>query len=55
MKSILTQFLSNRQHVIVDSCRSRLDNVVSGVPQGRVLACYCSPFTPRSFFFNSGE
>ena len=36
--SILTQFLSNRsQHVIVDGCRSKLGNVVSGVPQGGVL------------------
>ena len=31
--SILTQFLSNRsQHVMVDGCRSKLVNVVSGVP-----------------------
>ena len=36
--SILTQLLSNRsQHVIVDGCRSKLVNVVSGVPQGTVL------------------
>ena len=36
--SILTQFLSNRsQRVIVDGCRSKLVNVVSGVPQGSVL------------------
>ena len=36
--SILTQFLANRsQQVMVDSCRSKLDNVVSGVPQGSVL------------------
>ena len=36
--SILTQFLSNRsQHVMLDCCRSKLVNVVSGVPQGRVL------------------
>ena len=36
--SILTQFLSNRsQQVIVDGCRSKLVNVVSGVPQGSVL------------------
>ena len=32
--SILTQFLSNRsQQVKVDDCRSKLVNVVSGVPQ----------------------
>ena len=36
--SILTQFLSNRsQQVIVDGCRSKLVNVVPGVPQGSVL------------------
>ena len=38
MLSILTQFLSDRsQHVMVDSCRSKLVNVVSGVLQGSVL------------------
>ena len=36
--SILTQYLSNRsQHVMVDGCRSKLVNVVSGVPQGSVF------------------
>ena len=36
--SILTQFLSDRsQHVMVDGCRSKLVNVVSGVPQVSVL------------------
>ena len=36
--SILRQFLSNRsQQVMVDGCRSKLVNVVSGVPQGSVL------------------
>ena len=36
--SILTQFLSNRsQHVMVDGCRSKLVNVVSGVPQGSIF------------------
>ena len=35
---ILTLFLSNRsQQVMVDGCRSKLVNVVSGVPQGSVL------------------
>ena len=38
MLFILTQFLSNRsQHVMVDGCQSKLVDVVSGVPQGRVL------------------
>ena len=36
--SIRTLFLSNRsQHVMVDGCRSKLVDVVSGVPQGSVL------------------
>ena len=36
--SVLTQFLSNQsQYVVVDGCRSKLANVVSGVPQGSVL------------------
>ena len=36
--SVLTQFLSNRsQYVLVDGYRSKLVNVVSGVPQGSVL------------------
>ena len=38
MFSILTQFISNRsQHVMVDGCRSKLVNVVSGMPHGSVL------------------
>ena len=41
--SIFTQFLSNQSlHVIADGCRSKLVNIVSGVPQGSVLAHYCS-------------
>ena len=36
--SVLTQFLSNRsQFVLVDGCRSKLVNVVSGVPRSSVL------------------
>ena len=36
--SVLTQFLFNRsQFVLVGGCRSKLVNVVSGVPQGSVL------------------
>ena len=43
---ILAHFLSNRsQHVKVDGCRSKIVNVVSGVPQASV-----SSFTPRSCF-----
>ena len=34
----MTEFPSNRsQQVMVDGCRSKLVNVVSGVPQGSVL------------------
>ena len=36
--SMLAQFVSNRsQHVMVDGCRSKLVNVVSGLPQGSVF------------------
>ena len=38
MLSLLTQFLSNRsQHVMVDGCRIKLVDFVSGVPEGSVL------------------
>ena len=46
---ILTQFLSNRsQQVMVDGCRSKLVNVVSGVPQDSVLG-------PLLFFLHTSE
>ena len=49
--SILTQLLSNRsQHVMVDGCRSKLANVISGVRQGNVLGPFCSSRTLLSFF-----
>ena len=49
MLSILTQFLPNRsQHVMVNSCRSSLVNVVSGVPQSSVL-------DPLLFFLYTSE
>ena len=36
--SVVTQFSSNRSRfVLVDGCRSKLVNVVSGVSQGSVL------------------
>ena len=38
MLSILTQFLSDQpHHAMVDGCRSKLVDVMSGVPQGSVL------------------
>ena len=48
--STLTQFLSNRsQHVILDSCRSKLVNVVE-CNRTVFWARYCSSCTPRIFF-----
>ena len=36
--SVLMQFLANRsQYVLIDGCRSKLVNVVSGLPQSSVL------------------
>ena len=50
--STLTQFLSNlSQHVMVDGCRSKMFNILSGVRQGSVLGpWYCSNCTHRSLF-----
>ena len=48
--SMLTQFLSNRsQNVMLDCCRSKLVNVVSGVPQGRVFCPLLFSFTRQSY------
>ena len=52
--SILTQFLSNRlQHVMVDGCRSKLVDVVSGV-----RLCFGPVIVPpvhSGAFFDSGK
>ena len=48
---ILTQFLSNRsQHVMVNSCRSKLVNLYQECRRAVFWAHYCSSCTPRSFF-----
>ena len=48
--SVLTQFLSNlSQYVVVDCCRSKLVNMVSGVHQGSFLAPSCSYCTLQRF------
>ena len=55
--SILTQFLSNRsQHVMVDGCRSKLVDVVSGIavgclgPQSAILIYYGSTRDNKLYF-----
>ena len=49
--SVLTQFLSNQwQHIMVDGCRSKHFNVVSGVPQGSVSGMLLRLCTLRSSF-----
>ena len=49
--SIMTQFVSDKsQHVMVDCCRSKLVNAVSGVLQSVFWAHYCSYYTPLIFF-----
>ena len=49
--SILTQFLSNpSQHVMVDGCRSKLVNVVSGVPKGSLLGPLLFPLYTSELF-----
>ena len=54
--SILTQFLSYQsQHVMVDGCRSKLVNVVSGVPQGSDFLPVIVPSVHFAAFFCSGK
>ena len=55
--SVLTQFLSNRsQFVLLDKCRSKLVNVVSGVPQaGQCFGPAVVPSVHLGTFCHSGE
>ena len=55
-ESILTQFISNRsQHVMLDSCQSKLVNVASGVPQSRVLGPSLFLLVHLGGFFHTGN
>ena len=54
--SVLHSFLSNQsQYVIVDGCRSKLVNVVSGVPAGQCLGLVFVPPVHFGAFFHSGK
>ena len=56
MLFILTQFLSNRsQHVKVDDCRSKLVDVLSGLPQGSVFGQFLFLLYFSELFFYSGK
>ena len=56
MLSVLTQFLSNRsQYVVVDGCRSKLVNVLPGVPQGSVFGPAVVPLVNCRTFLYSGK
>ena len=49
--SILTQLISDRsQHVMVDGCRSKLVNVMSGAPEGSVLGTLWFPLCTSELF-----
>ena len=53
---ILTQFISNRsQYVWVDDCPGKLLNVLSGVPQSRVLGPLLLLLLHVEAFFHTGE
>ena len=56
MLFILTQFLSNRsQHVMMDGCRSKLVNVMSGVPQGSFWGPLSFILYTSELFFHCGK
>ena len=54
--SVLTQLSNRSQYVLVNGCRSKLVNVVSGVPQGSVFfGPVVVPSVHLGTFFHSGE
>ena len=56
VRSVLTQFLFNRsQYVVVEGCRSKPVNVVSGEPPGSVLGPRVVPLVHCRAFLYSGK
>ena len=54
--SVLTQFLSIRsQYVVVNGCRSKQVNLVSGIPQGCVFSSQFFSLVHRRAFLDIGK
>ena len=56
VSSILTKLSNRSQHVmLVYGCRSKVVNIVSGVPQGSVFGHVIAPPINLGAFFQSGN